>query len=94
MIANLIGGFVSILIGVSLIGPLAVTVNDATTGTNNTGGSCVGFGGNYDHPGCQLSLASSWGATVLKLVPGFFALGVLGIGLAVTYASLRQAGVL
>jgi hypothetical protein len=29
----------------------------------------------------------------LKLVPGFFALGILGIGIAVTYSSLRQAGV-
>ncbi len=94
MIANLIGGFVSILIGVSLIGPLAVTVNDVTTGTNSTGGSCVGFEGDYTQPGCQLTLAASWGATVLKLVPGFFSLGILGIGLAVTYSSLRQAGVL
>jgi len=29
----------------------------------------------------------------LKLVPGFFALGILGIGIAVTYGSLRDAGV-
>lgn len=40
-----------------------------------------------------LSNSSSWGATVLKLVPGFFALGILGIGIAVTYGSLRDAGV-
>jgi len=76
MIANLIGGFVSILVGVSLIGPIAQEVNTVAA-TNSA-----------------LSNASSWGATVLKLVPGFFALGILGIGLAVTYASLRQAGVL
>jgi hypothetical protein len=76
MIANLIGGFVSILVGVSLIGPISQEVNN----TAATGGS--------------LANASSWGATVLRLVPGFFALGILGIGLAVTYASLRQAGVL
>jgi hypothetical protein len=76
MIANLIGGFVSILVGVSLIGPIANEVNTVSA-TNSA-----------------LSNASSWGATVLKLVPGFFALGILGIGLAVTYASLRQAGVL
>ena len=76
MIANLIGGFVSILVGVSLIGPIAQEINTATAATSN------------------LSAVSSWGATVLRLVPGFFALGVLGIGLAVTYASLRQAGVL
>jgi len=41
----------------------------------------------------NLTLTTSWGATVLKLVPGFFALGILGIGIAVTYSSLRQAGV-
>ena len=76
MIANLIGGFVSILVGVSLIGPISQEINTATSATSN------------------LTAVSSWGSTVLRLVPGFFALGVLGIGLAVTYASLRQAGVI
>lgn len=75
MIANLIGGFVTILIGTSLIGPIATQVNS----TAATGGA--------------LANASSWGATVLQLVPGFFALGLLGVGVAVTYSSLRQAGV-
>lgn len=75
MIANLIGGFVSILIGVSLIGPIATVVNTAAA----TGGA--------------LANSSSWGATVLQMVPGFFALGILGIGIAVTYSSLRQAGI-
>lgn len=76
MIATLIGGFVSILVGVSLIGPVATTVNSAAAVNG------------------ALYNASSWGATVLNLVPGFFALGILGIGLAVTYSSLQQAGVL
>lgn len=75
MIANLIGGFVAILVGTSLIGPVATEVNSAS------------------YTGSALANASSWGATVLKLVPGFFALGILGIGIAVTYSSLRQAGV-
>ena len=75
MIANLIGGFVSIIIGVSLIGPIAIQVN-AVAGT---------YGAVYN--------SSTWGATVLQLVPGFFALGILGIGIAVTYSSLRQAGI-
>jgi hypothetical protein len=73
MIANLIGGFVAIIIGVSLIGPVADVVNTAATG--------------------DLLTVSSWGAAVLKLVPGFFALSILGIGVAVTYSSLRQAGI-
>lgn len=75
MIANLIGGFISILIGVSLIGPIATQVNTVA----------IPYGDLYN--------SSSWGATVLQLVPGFFALGILGIGIAVTYSSLRQAGI-
>lgn len=92
MIANLIGGFISILIGVSLVGPLAVQVNTAATTTNSTGAVCtsVSQGGTAN---CQLYLSSSWSAQVLNLVPGFFALGILGIGIAVTYSSLRQAGI-
>jgi hypothetical protein len=43
--------------------------------------------------GGALANSTSWGATVLKMVPGFFALGILGIGIAVTYSSLRQAGI-
>lgn len=75
MIANLIGGFVTILIGTSLIGPIATQTNAAAA----TGGA--------------LYNSSTWGASVLQLVPGFFALGLLGVGIAVTYSSLRQAGV-
>jgi hypothetical protein len=75
MIANLIGGFVSILIGVSLVGPISQQVNTVAQ-TNG-----------------DLYNSTTWGATVLKMVPGFFALGILGIGIAVTYSSLRQAGI-
>lgn len=75
MISRLIGGFVAILIGVSLISPVSSEVNTAAA-TNG-----------------DLYNSASWGATVLKLVPGFFALGILGIGIAVTYGSLRDAGV-
>jgi len=75
MLSRLIGGFVAILIGVSLIGAIATEVNSAALSTKN------------------LSLSATWAATVLKLVPGFFALGILGIGIAVTYGSLRDAGI-
>jgi len=75
MIANLIGGFVSILIGVSLIGPIAQQVNTVAA------------------VGSDMYNSSTWGASVLLMVPGFFALGILGIGIAVTYSSLRQAGI-
>jgi len=80
MIGRLIGGFVSILIGVSLIGPVS---NEVYAATHNSTG-----------PGGNLTTTSSWGATVLELVPGFFALGILGIGIAITYGSMRDAGVL
>jgi len=75
MINRLIGGFVAILVGVSLIGPISTEVQFVT------------------QTGSSLQNASSWGATVLRMVPGFFALGILGIGIAVTYGSLRDAGV-
>jgi len=75
MIANLIGGFVAIIVGVSLIGPVADEIYDVANATN------------------PLATVSSWGATVLNMVPGFFALGILGIGIAITYSSLRQAGI-
>jgi hypothetical protein len=75
MINRLIGGFVAILVGVSLIGPISSQVNTIAD------------------PNTALSNISSWGSTVLKMVPGFFALGILGIGIAVTYGSLADAGV-
>jgi hypothetical protein len=92
MIANLIGGFISIIIGTSLIGTVATQVGTAASSTNATGVTCTATA----QSGCanaQLYIASSWGASVLNLVPGFFSLGILGIGIAVTYSSLRQAGI-
>jgi hypothetical protein len=78
MINRLIGGFVGILIGVSLVDPVASQVN-----------LCAKVGTCYT----ALSATSSWAPTVLALTPGFFALGVLGIGLAVCYGALSDAGV-
>ena len=92
MIANLIGGFVAILIGTSLIGPVSIQVNSAAQSANSSGSACT----TTDVVGCStayLYATSTWGATVLRLVPGFFALGIMGIGVAVTYSSLREAGI-
>jgi hypothetical protein len=75
MIANLIGGFVSILVVVSLVGPVSTEVNSVSA----TGGAVYN--------------SSTWGASVLRMVPGFFSLAILGVGIAVTYSSLRQAGI-
>ena len=92
MINRLIGGFVAILIGVSLIGPLATQVASAASTTNSTGSTCT-WATDSAYAPCQLYLSASWGSTVLKMVPGFFALGILGIGIAVTYGALADAGV-
>jgi hypothetical protein len=92
MINRLIGGFVAILIGVSLVGPLAVQVQAASSTTNASGATCT-YAVDSAYAPCQLYMAASWGSTVLKMVPGFFALGILGVGIAVTYGALRDAGV-
>ena len=69
MISRLIGGFVAILLGVSLIGPVQPRLTQRLL-EQTTPGVCgePGFCG-------DLYNASSWGATVLKLVPGFFRIG-------------------
>jgi len=89
MIANLIGGFVAIIVGVSLIGPVASVINTTAAGpvlnASNTSQVLVQAGAVYN--------SSTWGAAVLQLVPGFFALGVLGVGIAVTYSALRESGI-
>jgi hypothetical protein len=41
----------------------------------------------------SLTAVSSWGSTVLKLVPGFFALIILGVVVAGLYTVFRQAGI-
>jgi hypothetical protein len=74
MIARFINGFISILIGVSLIGPISTTVNTAAA-TNGA-----------------LYNSSTWGASILQIVPGFFAIAILAIGIAVLYGNLRDAG--
>jgi len=75
MIGRLIGGFVTILIGVSLLGPISTEIQTA---------SAAGSG---------LVNSSTWSVTVLRLTPGFYALGLLGVAIGVTYGSLRDAGV-
>lgn len=43
--------------------------------------------------GGALANASSWGASVLKMVPGFFSLIILGTVVAGLYSVFRQAGI-
>ncbi len=106
MIANLIGGFVSILIGTSLITPVSTevlvaagpcgmydTANSSIHYNVQLGDTCNNGTTIFNTSTTELYQATQWGSTVLKLVPGFFALSILGIGIAVTYTSLRQAGI-
>jgi len=80
MLGNLLGGFIVIIVGVNLIGPVADNValaryinGSAAAGVNNvTGGA----------------------NTILGLVPLFFALGVMTAGVALTVGGLRSAGVM
>ena len=65
MIANLIGGFIAILVGVVLIGPLATEVSTTTATVNSTGGTCT-YALDSAYANCQLYMASGWGATVLR----------------------------
>jgi len=61
MIANLIGGFVSIIVGTSLVGPVSTQIGQASSSTNSTGGACLAaVAGSATEPNCQLYLASSW----------------------------------
>jgi len=76
MLGNLIGGFIAIVIGVNLIGPIADDVSEARTGplgnetTNITGAA----------------------STILGLTPLFFALGIMSAGVALAVGGLRNAG--
>jgi len=134
MLANLIGGFVVILVGVSLLGTISQEMNNAICPDNMTidanvsaittdapngatdsfgGGGTSHFGG-YDgtvkHENWFANLApiktnkslffngdncisvNGGGATILNLVPAFFALGILGAAIAMVYSSLRTGG--
>lgn len=69
-IGVLIGGFVAILVGVSLMPVISKTVGFAAANpnVNNTLGA----------------------ALLLKLIPGFFALGIAAIGIMVAWSSIKN----
>jgi len=80
MLGNLIGGFITILIGASLIG----TVADEVAGARYQNGT----------PASGASNVSGAASTVLGLVPIFFALGVMSAGVALTVQGMRNAGLM
>jgi len=78
MLGNLIGGFIVIVVGVSLMPAVANQVQGSMT--NNTGG-----------PGGNVTGAA---ATVTGLITLFYALGVMSAGVAITVGGLRSAGIM
>jgi len=78
MLGNLIGGFIVIVIGVNLIGPIADDVWEARYNTNSSDPS-------------NLTGAA---ATILGLTPLFFALGIMSAGVALAVGGLRNAGIM
>lgn len=137
MLGNLIGGFLVLLIGVSLIGPIAQEINNAADcmdsnlsiaiasgspegSTDSFGGAGSsnhfgGYTGEVKHnrfveaiastsmvksnksllnPDCTPVPEGSWGRTMLQILPAFFALAVLGMGIAMAYSALRTGGII
>ena len=86
MLGRLIGGFVAILIGLSILPTISKEIEIATNSVynesiNTTAGALS-----------NVTATSTIGYSVLKLVPGFFVLAILGIGIAIAYSALRDAG--
>ncbi len=79
MLGNLIGGFVVILVGVSLMPAVANEVVGAQT-INSTGGN--------------VSSVTGAASTIIGLTTLFFALGIASAGIAVAAQGLRAAGML
>ncbi len=79
MLGNLIGGFITIIIGVNLIGPIADAVELTKTGSTADNGA---------------NITSGATATILGLTPLFFSLGIMSAGVALAIGGLRNAGLM
>jgi len=80
MLGNLIGGFITILVGVNLIPTVANTVDGAVRTYNGS-----------DYLATNVTGAS---ITLTNLVVLFFALGIMSAGIAIAAQGLRAAGLL
>jgi hypothetical protein len=132
MIGNIIGGFIAILIGVTLIPMISQEINNAINcnSTSNMtaanissdyygktgsfgGGGTEHFGGytgtvahkvwgsdlalyktNQTYSGICLNNLDPLTSTMLGIVPVFFALAILMMGIAIVYNSLRNSGLI
>jgi hypothetical protein len=75
----MINVFITIFIAVIIGVSLVGPISDQVNTAAATGGS--------------LYNSTSWGATILKMVPGFFVLIILGVVVAGLYSVFRQAGI-
>ena len=79
MLANIVGGFVVILVGVNLAGPVGTAVQgaivNATGGTSNT----------------NITGAS---ATILGLTTLFYCLAIASVGIGITTVGLKNSGLM
>ena len=82
MLGNLIGGFITILVGTTLIG----TVADEIYGARNL--ETIGTDGLYN------TTVTGAAGTILGLTTIFFALGIASAGIAIAAQGLRAAGMM
>jgi hypothetical protein len=75
----MINVFITIFIAVIIGVSLVGPISDQVNTAAATGGS--------------LYNSSTWSATILKMVPGFFVLIILGVVVAGLYSVFRQAGI-
>lgn len=73
-LGSIVSGFVALIVGVSLLGPVSQAVNEAQTQMNASG-----------------NLTTS-AQTLLQITPGFFAVGVVLVGVSIAYRALRGSG--
>lgn len=87
-VISMLPGFISlaliIFIGVSLIGPIANQVNLAMNENSLS---------NNATSSASLMLSSGFTMTILKLLPAFFVLMILGIVIAILFNAFRMRGI-
>jgi len=90
-IGHLLGGFVAIILGVSLIKPLIDQVNLVRGQNSSVNQTLLNAINNTTTTDVNITGAAS---TILELVPLFFALGIFFAAIAIVTGALRDAGIL
>lgn len=92
MLGNFIGGFIVLIVGFSMLNIVSDNIGIVTGNMNATHVSNLTNDGNLFTP--NSIDPESFAATILKLIPGFFALGIVGMALGVFAGGLRSAGII